>query len=235
MSPSHLAHRSTREVPPGLLLVVPVGSIEQHGPHLPLGTDSIIAMRLADELLKRVGPTAAAIAPAVSIGASGEHSRFAGTLSLGTDVLTNVFIELGRSATQPNGGDFGAVLFVNGHGGNSEALRNAGRILTGEGRRVFHWSPRVIGLTNDSHAGRIETSVMLYLAAHLVRMELAEVGNVSPLTDLGPQLRAAGVHAVSANGILGDPRGSTPERGHDLFTSWVDDLEAVARGLLHSG
>lgn len=232
MSLSHLANRSTKEVPPGLLLVVPVGSVEQHGAHLPLGTDSIIAMRLADELLRRLGPTTAAIAPAVAIGASGEHAGFAGTLSLGTEVLTSVFVELARSATQPNGGSFGAVLFVNGHGGNSEALRNAGQRLTAEGRRVFHWSPRVVGASNDSHAGRIETSVMLYLAPHLVRMELAEVGNVNPLTELEPHLRTGGVRAVSPNGILGDPRGSTPERGHDLFLTWVDELEAVARGLL---
>ena len=232
MSLTHLANRSTNEVPDGLLLVVPVGSLEQHGPHLPLGTDTVIAMRLADELLRRLGTTVATIAPALTIGASGEHRGFDGTLSLGTDVLASVLIEIGRSATRPNGGNFGGVLFVNGHGGNGDALRSAGRVLTGEGRRAFHWSPRVVGASNDSHAGRIETSVMLHLAPHLVRMELAAVGNVENLRDLDLRLRTSGVSAVSANGVLGDPRGSTPERGHDLFESWVDDLEAVARGLL---
>jgi mycofactocin precursor peptide peptidase len=226
---SHLANRTTPEVPDGLLLVVPIGSTEQHGPHLPLGTDTIIASRLADELVRRIGARLAVIAPVVAIGASGEHQGFPGTLSIGTEVLTGVLVEIGRSACAP--GPFGSVLFVNGHGGNAEALRNAGRILTGEGRRAYHWSPRLTGSSHDTHAGRIETSLMLHLAPHLVRTELAEIGNVQSISDLEPWLRRGGVKLVSANGVLGDPRSATPELGEELFMSFVDDLEAVARAL----
>jgi mycofactocin precursor peptide peptidase len=226
---SHLANRTSAEVPEQLLLIVPVGSTEQHGPHLPLGTDTIIASRLADELVRRLGARLAVIAPVVAIGASGEHQGFPGTLSIGTEVLTSVLVEIGRSACAP--GPFGSVLFVNGHGGNAEALRNAGRILSGEGRRAYHWSPRLPGSAHDTHAGRVETSIMLHLAPHLVRTELAEMGNVQAISDLEPWLRRGGVKLVSANGVLGDPRGATPELGDELFTSFVDDLEAVARGL----
>jgi mycofactocin precursor peptide peptidase len=228
VSLSHLASRTTGEVPPGLLLVVPLGSTEQHGPHLPLGTDTILAMRLADELVRRVGANRATIAPPISIGASGEHDGFAGTLSIGTDVLTNVLVEIGRSAIPAS---FASVLFVNGHGGNGEALRNAGRQLTAEGRRAYHWSPRLAGSGDDTHAGRIETSIMLHLAPHLVRTELAEIGNVQPISELEPFLRRNGLRGVSANGILGDARTANPELGEELFASFADDLEAVARGL----
>jgi mycofactocin precursor peptide peptidase len=228
VSLSHLASRTTAEVPAGLLLVVPLGSTEQHGPHLPLGTDTIIAVRLADELVRRIGPTKATVAPPIAISASGEHEGFPGTLSIGTEALTSVLVEVGRSAIPRS---FLSILFVNGHGGNTEALRNAGRILTHEGRRAYHWSPRLAGSATDTHAGRIETSLMLHLAPHLVRTELAEIGNVQPITDLEPFLRRDGVKVVSANGILGDPRGATPELGEEIFVDFVDDLEAVARGL----
>ena len=100
------------------ILAIPIGSCEQHGPHLPLDTDTRIAMALCDGLAaanKRV-----LIAPAITISASDEHDGFAGTLSIGTAALTTVIVELVRSAKWAAG-----VVLVNGHGGNAQAVHDA--------------------------------------------------------------------------------------------------------------
>ena len=130
------------------MLAVPLGSLEQHGPHLPLDTDTRIAVALAEQLAARRDDVV--IAPALPFGASGEHAGFPGTLSLGTAALTTALVELVRSADH-----FAGVVLVNGHGGNLDALRSATTTLTGEGRRVVAWAPRVPD--GDAHAGRTET------------------------------------------------------------------------------
>jgi len=108
------------ERPPALL--VPVGSCEQHGPHLPLGTDTLIAEAIARAAAEQLSD--AVVAPSLSITASGEHGAFPGTLSLGADVLTTVLVELVRSADWAEG-----VVLVNGHGGNVDAVAAATAVL----------------------------------------------------------------------------------------------------------
>ena len=97
------------------IVVVPVGSCEQHGPHLPLHTDTVIATALARDLARRRDDCA--VAPALTVSASGEHAGFPGTLSIGTEVMTDLIVELARSAGWGRG-----VVFVNGHGGNLSAM-----------------------------------------------------------------------------------------------------------------
>src|SRR3984957_13187019 len=96
---------------PRRLLVVPVGSLEQHGPHLPLDTDTRIAVAVARRAC--AGRAGVALAPALPVGASGEHADFPGTLSIGSDALTTCLIELGRHASL----HWPALMLVNGHGG----------------------------------------------------------------------------------------------------------------------
>ena len=199
------------------VLLVPVGSLEQHGPHLPLDTDTRIALALARALAERRADVL--VAPAIAIGSSGEHEGFAGTLSIGGEALTVLLVELVRSNR-----DFTHVVFVNGHGGNLDALQRAGSQLFAEGHSVMAFSPSVPG--GDAHAGRTETSLLLHLDPSVVRVELAQAGATEPLAQLLPVMRAGGMRAVSSNGVLGDPHGASAEEGADLFATLVADLVA---------
>lgn len=203
------------------LLAVPLGSTEQHGPHLPLGTDTLVACALADRLA--AARPDVVVAPALPYGSSGEHAAFPGTLSIGQEALASVIVELVRSAD-----GFRGVVLVSGHGGNAEPMRRAAATLASEGRRVLPWSPSVPG--GDAHAGRTETSLLLALAPALVRTSAIEPGDTRPLPELLPELRAGGVAAVSANGVLGDPRGADAGEGERLLDALADDLvRAVTR------
>jgi creatinine amidohydrolase len=206
-----------------LTLLVPLGSCEQHGPHLPLGTDTAIAAAIAERVAATV-PDALVVAPALTFGASGEHRGFPGTLSIGVDALTHVLVELGRSADR-----FDGVVLVNGHGGNRDGVERAVTQLRGEGRDVLAWWPSPPPGA-DAHAGWTETSVMLVVAPGTVRLDLAEPGATEPLDALWARLRSEGVVAVSANGVLGDPRGASAAEGEQLLDAWVASCAAaVAR------
>jgi len=194
------------------IVVVPVGSCEQHGPHLPLATDTIIAEQLCKSIDNVV------VAPSVAIAASGEHAGFPGTLSIGNEALTRVLIELGRSADWSAG-----VIFVNGHGGNVRAVTLATSALHAESRKAAAWSPRLNG---DAHAGNTETSIMLAIAPDRVDMSYATVGNTSPLSEIMNDIRSAGIRAVSDNGVLGDPRDASREEGEQLFALMTNDLRS---------
>jgi mycofactocin system creatininase family protein len=200
-------------------LVVPVGSVEQHGPHLPLDTDTRIATALARTLADHLG---CLLAPAIAYGASGEHQGFPGTVSIGTEALTAVLVEYGRSACQWAA----RVVFVNGHGGNVEALARATALLVAEGRDVAVWHPRVPG--GDSHAGRTETSMMLHLDPAAVRVDRIEAGSTARWREIGETVRAAGLAAVTSNGILGDPTTADPAHGAEVFATLADELRTFA-------
>jgi creatinine amidohydrolase len=210
------------EIPDAPLLVVPLGSVEQHGPHLPLITDTAVAGAVAEAAADRLD--GAMLAPALTYGASGEHEDFPGTISIGTEALTGLLVEYGRSACRWAG----RVLIVNGHGGNLDALRAAGRVLRAEGRDVA-WFPCAVP-DGDAHAGRTETSLMLHVEPEWVRSDHAAAGETSPIGTLLPRLRAEGVRAVSPNGVLGDPAGASPGEGADLLNGLVERAVAAASG-----
>jgi creatinine amidohydrolase len=196
------------------LLVVPVGSCEQHGPHLPLGTDSVVATALAEGLAARRADTV--VAPALHITSSGEHAGFPGTLSIGAAATELVVVELVRSADWASG-----VVLVNGHGGNARPVTDAVRRLTDEGRRVIAWWPKVTD--GDLHAGATETSLLLALRPDLVRTEAAAAGPVPTIDELVRD----GVRAHSPSGVLGDPATADAATGRALLARLVDDLVAA--------
>jgi creatinine amidohydrolase len=208
------------EIPAAPLLVVPLGSVEQHGPHLPLSTDTAVAGAVAEAAVDALD--GALLAPALTYGASGEHEDFPGTISIGTEALAGLLVEYGRSACRWAG----RVLIVNGHGGNLDALRAAGTVLRSEGRDVA-WFPCAVP-DGDAHAGRTETSLMLHVEPQWVRGARAVAGETAPIATLLPRLRADGVRAVSANGILGDPAGATADEGAQLLDDLVERVVLAA-------
>ena len=220
---------------PRRLLVVPTGSCEQHGPHLPMDTDTRVAVAVASRAC--AGRPGVALAPAVAIGASGEHAAFPGTLSIGTEALALLLVELGRHASL----HWPAMLLVNGHGGNAAAIGAAQRRLRAEGRACHAWHAGLPpegraaagpDLVADPHAGRFETSVMLALAPGLVRLDLAAPGDTRPLAQLMPELRAGGVRAVSSSGVLGDPTGASAAEGERILAALTTGLSAAMEEIL---
>ncbi|HZD00311.1 MAG TPA: mycofactocin biosynthesis peptidyl-dipeptidase MftE [Actinomycetes bacterium] len=192
----------------GAILAVPLGSTEQHGPHLPLSTDTDIAVALCEHLAS-VRPDVL-IAPAMCYGSSGEHAGFAGTLSVGNEATELLVVELGRSATRT----FRRVLFVSAHGGNAGPVGRAVIRLRAESRDVTIFEPQWNG---DPHAGHHETALQLALRTEAVRMDRAVRGDTRPLAELMPLLRADGVRAASTSGVLGDPTTATAVEGAALL------------------
>ncbi|MFD8814618.1 mycofactocin biosynthesis peptidyl-dipeptidase MftE [Streptomyces sp. NPDC059627] len=205
-------------VPSGALVLVPVGSTEQHGPHLPLDTDTVVAhvvaRRTADALAG--GPYGQPlVAPPLAYGASGEHADFPGTVSIGHEALHAVIVELARSLFLWAG----RVVFVNGHGGNTATLGRAVGLLRAEGHDAAWSCCEVPG--GDAHAGRAETALLLHLTPDRLRLDDAVAGDNRPLSVLLPELMARGVRAVSSSRVLGDPAGASAEEGRRAMAAMV--------------
>ena len=207
-------------------MIVPVGSTEQHGPHLPLDTDTRIATAVSRVLVDQLGGDELKwmVAPTIGYGASGEHEEFSGTVSIGTSALRLLLVEFGRSASRWAS----RLVFLNGHGGNVEALATAAALLRYEGRDVGWCSCSAENA--DAHAGHTETSVLLHISPADVWIDERVPGNRAPLGQLMPALRQGGIAAVSEVGILGDPTTATAEEGARIFAEMVDGcLRRVTR------
>ena len=222
---TELASRTWRElvgVEP--TVVVPVGAVEQHGPHLPLDTDRRIAVAVSRKAVAAVSDSSSVlVAPEITYGASGEHEGFPGTISIGREALELLILEYGRSAMRWAG----RLVFVNAHGGNAHAVAAAVDRLRYEGRDAA-WFPCVFPGA-DAHAGHTETSVMQSLAPADVRDDRRAAGNTAPIADLLDDLRAGGVAQVSPNGVLGDPTTAEPAQGAALLDALAETLADALR------
>lgn len=216
------------------LVVVPVGAFEQHGAHLPFDTDTRIASALvtaAVDLLADGDRADVFVAPAVPVSASDEHLGFVGTLSAGTEATGAMLSGIARSASSWARG----TLFVNGHGGNADALGLARKMLNRDGVTHDMWWPRLPqNALADMHAGHVETSVMLHLDPAVVDLSVAAPGATGEPTALVDAMRDGGVVAVSPNGVIGDPSRANADDGAVIFGQWTTDLSAVITARLRS-
>ena len=222
------------------LAVLGLGSTEQHGPHLPLATDTWVAAALARRFCERV-PDAVAL-PALPLGCAREHLDFPGTLSLDETTLEAVLVDVVRSVARAG---FARMLVFSAHGGNEALLARVGPALTAAGAPMqvlvhadldrttarLHAVAAQHGVGTAAaghHAGAVETSMLLHLAPESVRRERLAEGRVDvpePVADLFyPSLRAG-----APNGTVGDPRGASGRAGAAYLDAWVDALVEAYR------
>jgi creatinine amidohydrolase len=223
--------------------VLPVGSTEQHGPHAPLSTDTLSA-----EAVAAAGADAydgeVVVAPALPYGVSEEHRHFSGTLWLSPDTFRDAVREVIESLAH-HGWD--RVVLVNGHGGNTDALREVAASVTREGVAyavAFTWfdaiDPAEVGDgTNPDgmgHAGSVETSVVMHHAPERLHEGRFEAATEAASDGWGEWVSGTNIAYDSAefteNGTVGDPTGATADRGAALTAAAADALaglfEAVA-------
>jgi len=213
--------------------VLPIGAVEQHGPHLPLDTDTTIVEGVVAAALARLDPTVVALLlPTQSLGASIEHEAFPGTISLPPDLLMRIWVQIGLAVAAAG---MRRLVIVNGHGGQPEVMALAARELRvragllvvsanwfdfGEPPGLIPPAERRFGI----HGGLIETSVMLHLAPHKVRT--AALANFpSAVQDWAARFPAlAGTRTRIAwasqdlhpSGAVGDPRAANGSLGEAL-------------------
>ncbi|MGD8195228.1 creatininase family protein [Herbiconiux sp. P18] len=216
----------------GGVAVQPIGAVEQHGPHLPVTTDAIVAEAVAREAVAKLPASVPAwLLPVLSLGLSPEHVGRPGTVSLSTSTLLMVCLDLGR-AVKASGID--TLVFVNAHGGNPDLLRVVCRdIRVDSGVRAYLVHAPELPLPGsltermphpelDVHAGFYETSVMLALEPGAVRLSeaVADGFAIAPELDRRRHVSLFGgvslpwfTDDLSASGVIGDPTGANAEWG----------------------
>lgn len=224
------------------ILVLPMGAIEQHGPHLPFSTDLEIARACAEAVVDQVGEEHDLwLLEPLAFTKSNEHAGTPGTFWLGPETLLRVLDDIGRSMSATPAKK---LAFLNGHGGNSSLINVACRELRlNHGLETFLMHPNVPpdqgGPSSEEelgfgiHGGVGETSIMLHLRPDLVRMDLAS-RNVPEHLAANEHVKFGGTVSFGwlasdfgPDGHIGDPTGATPERGKQSFEAAVSRLGAA--------
>jgi creatinine amidohydrolase len=225
-------------------VVLSVASIEQHGPHLPVITDSLVGQTLLGQALARLDRSVQVwVVPPLFYGKSNEHRPFAGTITLSAQTLAAVVRDIALSVARAG---FRRLVLLNSHGGNPPVLDYIARDLHEEtGMQLFSIMISRMGLKDPvtdpeenawgMHAGDSETSWVLALAPELVHMDRTDsVGAYPRMPDGIQHLAVRGpvgfswlTADLSAMGVLGNPRNATAEKGHAYVAATVAKLAGV--------
>ncbi len=212
-----------RDSPPEVV-VLPVGSTEQHGPHAPLSTDTLVAERVAREAAGKTD-SACACLPTVPVGVSEEHRAFDGTLYVSPGTFRKYVSETLRSAPAER------AVVVNGHGGNVDALGEVCASLTRETPNFATywtwWESIDKGDLSMGHAGAVETSVLLYLVPELVGEPVEGAESWGDRLEGAPL--AYDTEEFTENGVVGDATNATAQDGERLYEDAVESLVRLVR------
>jgi creatinine amidohydrolase len=233
-----------------VVIIQPIGAIEQHGPHLPLVVDAAIATAVIGKALEKLEPDIPAYAlPPLCYGKSNEHWHFPGTITLSATTLMATLMEVAESLYRAG---FRKLVLMNAHGGQPQIMEIVARDLHQQYAdflvfplftwRVPHIASEMLSPQEKEfgiHAGDAETSLMLSILPDHVKMEaaVAEYPQGLPeasLLSMEGKLPFAWVtRDLSRSGVLGDPTVATPEKGDRLLDSvsdgWVQVIRDVYR------
>ena len=225
------------------IALLPVGAIEQHGPHLPLDTDAFDADYLALRVAEACSDPKPLVLPNIPYGVSYHHDEFKGTVGISNDTLAKLVYDIGMSVSH-NG--IKKLVIINAHGGNSPALNYAAQMInrdahifvcvdTGETSDVDIYS--LVETPNDVHAGEIETSTSLAVRPHLVKMDQTgrEVPEFSSRYLDFTSKRGVSWYAytrkISHSGVMGDPTKASAEKGKKFWEIMITHLVALVEDL----
>lgn len=222
------------------VVVLPLGALEQHGPHLPTCTDARIVEEVARRTMALLDETVPALLlPTLPFGSSDHHLPFGGTLSLRPSTLTLVLVDLIRSISTAG---FHRLLLLNGHGGNSDICGTVAKQASVDHDVLAAWvsywkllDAEVRDGLVPGHAGDFETSIMLALQPHDVEMAVAR-----PSPAAWPARGQPGVFAsdmrvwTSLDGFTGDPTQASAERGESYLAQITERLGAAIAALAHT-
>lgn len=208
--------------------VLPIGSFEQHGDHLPLATDTMIASAVAQRVADAHGLL---LLPPITIACSHEHSAWPGTVSISATTLTLIVEDIRRSLGR-SGVD--RLVLVNGHGGNyvlsnivqqgnSESKSPCLALYPGRDEWTNARTAAGVSTSNsaDMHAGELETSILLGIAPDVVRDSYRDADHTA---DHRPHLLIVGVSGYSESGVIGRPSLATPEKGLAVLDSLTEQF-----------
>jgi len=210
--------------------IIPVGSIEQHGPHLPISTDADIVSHIAKQVAQR---NEFLLLPTIEYGVSHEHRPFF-NMSVSSRILERILIELCNSLSENN---IRKVIILNGHHGNQNALKRIPEKISKTTRqRVFVYSYWRFMKRKFDHAGFVETSIMLAIS-NKVYMHKAEKGLVPenmPVNDLKRISKKANKSFISVtkNGVWGDPTTATARAGKTILKEIISNLSKESQTCL---
>ncbi len=243
MKLKNMSWPQVREAAAATVAVLPLGAIEQHGPHLAVSTDAGIVSKIADAAEERLAASVV-LCPTLVYGSSHHHLNFPGTMSLRADLYTQVLLDLVRSLIA---GGFRRIVLFNGHGGNVTPAKQALALVSHEFDRssgpnialATYWELAGKAFAGAppmespalSHSCEYETSLMLHLFPERVRMEAARRaarpapnGYIPWEDDEPPRGVPLGkkTEFISSNGSSGEPYKGTPEKGQHLFRAAVE-------------